>query len=138
MDPKKLAPGLGDLAQEFVSRYQKKTGISEVSPQATAGFNHTWVFLTLVVPNAVQKYGDWSSESMRKAALDLDIPDGGTVSGYGVKFVPPGNPMSGQNLRAFPVMVQYKGGKASLVYPTNIAATAPVLPLPASSPYAAR
>jgi hypothetical protein len=35
-------------------------------------------------------------------------------------------------------MVQYKGGKASLVYPSRIAASAPVLPLPASSPYAAR
>jgi len=138
MDPKKLAPGLGELAKTFIERYQKKTGISEVSPQATSGFNFTWIFLTQVVPNAVQKYGDWSSESMRKAALDLDIPDGGTVSGFGVKFIPPGDPMSGQNMRAFPVMVQYKGGKASLVYPAHISAVAPVLPLPASSPYAAR
>lgn len=138
MDPKKLSPGLGDLAQDFIRRYVKKTGISEVSPQATAGFNHTWVFLTQVVPQALQKYGDWSSESLRKAALDLDIPDGGTISGYGVKFVPPGNPMSGQNIRAFPVMVQYKGGKASLVYPAHIAAVAPILPLPAGHPYAAR
>ncbi|HYA44281.1 MAG TPA: ABC transporter substrate-binding protein [Acidimicrobiales bacterium] len=138
MDPKKLAPGLGDLIQEFIGRYVKKTGISEVSPQATSGFSFTWIFLTQVVPNAVQKYGDWSSESIRKAALDLEIPDGGTISGFGVKFLPPGDPMSGQNLRAFPVIMQYKGGKASLVYPSHIAATAPVLPLPASSPYAAR
>jgi branched-chain amino acid transport system substrate-binding protein len=134
----KLAPGVGDLAQEFIKRYEKKTGISQVSPQATSGFNFTWVFLTQVVPHALQKYGDWSSESLRKAALDLDIPDGGTISGFGMKFQGPNNPWSGQNLRAFAVMVQYKGGKAYTVYPTNISAVAPVLPLPASSPYAAR
>jgi len=138
MATEKLAPGVGDLAQEFMKRYVTKTGISQVSPQATSGFNFTWIFLTQVVPHALQKYGDWSSESLRKAALDLDIPDGGTASGFGIKFQGPGNPWSGQNLRAFAVMVQYKDGKARLVYPAHISAAPPVLPLPASSPYAAR
>jgi branched-chain amino acid transport system substrate-binding protein len=138
MAVEKLAPGVGDLAQEFMKRYVKMTGITQVSPQATSGFNFTWIFLTQVVPHALQKYGDWSSESLRKAALDLDIPDGGTISGFGVKFQGPDNPWSGQNLRAFAVMVQYKDGKARLVYPTHISGVPPVLPLPASSPYAAR
>jgi branched-chain amino acid transport system substrate-binding protein len=138
LDPKKLAPGLGDLTKEYIKRYVKKTGVEDAPPQASGGFNHTWIFLTQVVPLALQKYGDWSSESMRKAALDLDIPDGGTVSGYGVKFFPPGHSMSCQNMRAFPVLMQYREGKANVVYPTVISSIAPVIPLPANHPYVAR
>jgi branched-chain amino acid transport system substrate-binding protein len=70
--------------------------------------------------------------------MDLDIADGGTVSGFGIKFAPPGDAMSGQNTRAFPVMTQYVKGKAVVVYPTQVSAVAPVLPLPASNPYAAK
>ena len=138
LDPKMLAPGLGDLTKEYMKRYAKKTGVVDAPPQASGGFNHTWIFLTQVVPLARQKYGDWSSESLRQAALDLDLPDGGTVSGYGVKFFPPGHPMSGQNMRAFPVLMQYREGKANVVYPTRISSITPVIPLPANHPYAVR
>ena len=46
---------------------------------------------------------------MRKAALDVDIPLGGTMQGYGVKFCPPDTPMAGQNERSMPVVMQYHG-----------------------------
>jgi branched-chain amino acid transport system substrate-binding protein len=137
-DPAKLAPGLGDLTKEYLKRYAQKTGVTEPPNQASSGFNFTWIFLTEVVPLALEKYGDWSPDSLRKAALDLDIPDGGTISGFGIKFAPPGDPMSGQNIRAFPVMTQYVKGKAVVVYPTQISAVQPVLPLPPENPYAAK
>jgi branched-chain amino acid transport system substrate-binding protein len=137
-DPAKLAPGLGDLTKEYLKRYAQKKGVSDPPNQASSGFNFTWLFLNNVVPTALNKYGDWSPDSLRKAAMDLDIPDGGTVSGFGVKFAPPGDPMSGQNIRAFPVMTQYVKGKAVVVYPTQVSAVAPVLPLPTSNPYAAK
>lgn len=136
-DPSVLAPGLGDLAKEYLRRYEEKTGVSEPPNQASSGFNFTWLFLTEIVPSALEKYGDWSPDSLRQAAMDLDIPDGGTISGFGVKFYPPGDPMSGQNMRAFPVITQYREGKAVVVYPTQISAMEPVLPLPAGHPYAA-
>ena len=46
--------------------------------------------------------------------------------------------MAGQNLLASPVVMQYVGGKTFIAYPTSIQTIDPVLPLPASSPYAAR
>ena len=45
------------------------------------GFNHTYVFLTDVLPRAIKKYGGISTEALRKAALDTDIPAGGTIQG---------------------------------------------------------
>ena len=138
LDPKTLAPGLGDLTAEFIKRYKAKTGAHEAPPHASMGFNHTWILLNEVLPRAIQKYGGWDAEALRKAALDLDIPTGGTIQGYGVKFAPPGNSMAGQNLRALPVVMQYVKGKTYVAYPFEIKTIDAVIPLPDSSPYAAR
>jgi branched-chain amino acid transport system substrate-binding protein len=138
LDPKTLAPGLGDLTIEMVKRYKERTGAKEVPPHTSMGFNNTWILLNHVVPNAITNYGGWDPESLRKAALDLDIPIGGTMQGYGVKFARPGHRMAGQNLRSSPVVMQYVGGKTYIAYPTPIRTIDPVMPLPASSPYAAR
>jgi branched-chain amino acid transport system substrate-binding protein len=138
LDPKTLAPGLGDLTKEMITRYKARTGAKAVPPHTSMGFNNTWILLNHVLPNAITKYGGWDAESLRKAALDLDIPIGGTIQGYGVKFAPPGDRMAGQNLRASPVVMQYVGGKIYIAYPTPIQTIDPVMPLPASSPYAMR
>lgn len=138
LDPKTLKPGVGALTKEMVRRYKKITGAQEVPPHTSMGFNHTWILLNNVVPTAIKKYGGWDSESLRKAALDLDIPVGGTIQGYGIKFARPGHRMAGQNLRASPVAMQYVGGKTYIAYPTAIQTIDPVLPLPSTSPYAAR
>jgi len=60
------------------------------------------------------------------------------MMGYGVKFLGEGNPMRGQNERAFPVVFQIHEGKFEVVFPKGISTAAPILPLPASSPWAAR
>ena len=77
-------------------------------------------------------------EAVRKAALDVDIPPGGTIQGYGVKFYRPGTELSGQNERSTPVVMQNAGEHISVVWPSNIKTQEPVLPLPASSVYAMR
>jgi branched-chain amino acid transport system substrate-binding protein len=138
LDPKTLAPGLGDLIKIMVERYQAKTGAKDVPPHVSMGFNQTWILLNNVLPVAKEKYGGFDPEAIRKAALDVDIPPGGTIQGYGVKFYPPGTPLSGQNERSTPVVMQYDKGKTTVVWPTNIRTHEPVLPLPASSPYAMR
>jgi branched-chain amino acid transport system substrate-binding protein len=101
------------------------------------GFNQTWILLHDVLPVAIQKYGGADPEAIRKAALDLDIPVGGTIQGYGVKFFGPGSELSGQNERSTPVVMQYVKGQIKVVWPTAIQNVPPVIPLPASSPYAA-
>ena len=73
---------------------------------------------------------------MRKAALEVDVPLGGTLQGYGVKFAPPEDAMAGQNVRALPVVMQNRGTDITVVWPSQISTAAAVMPLPASSPYA--
>jgi len=137
LDPSKLAPGLGDLTKTMVERYKTKTGATEVPPHCSMGFNQTWVLLNNVLPVAREKYGSFDPEAVRKAALDVDIPPGGTIQGYGVKFFPPDTPLSGQNERSTPVVMQNAGEHISVVWPTNIRTQDPVFPLPKSSIYAA-
>src|ERR1700754_2163588 len=137
LDPAKLAPGIGDLTNAMVTRYKAKTGATEVPPHCSMGFNQTWVLLNNVLPVAKEKYGSFEPEAIRKAALDVDIPAGGTIQGYGVKFFPPGTPMSGQNERSTPVVMQNAGERISVVWPTNIRTQDPVFPLPKGSTYGA-
>ena len=136
LDAGKLAPGLGDLIKIMVERYQAKTGAKDVPPHVSMGFNQTWILLQNVLPVAIQKYGGTDAEAIRKAALDVDIPVGGTIQGYGVKFYPPGTPLAGQNERSTPVVMQFVNGATKVVWPTAIQNSAPVLPLPNGSPYA--
>ena len=74
LDPKTLAPGLGQLTQEMVKRYKAETKADQVPPHVSMGFNQTWIFLTDVLPRAIKKYGGADPEALRKAALDTDIP----------------------------------------------------------------
>jgi branched-chain amino acid transport system substrate-binding protein len=137
LDPAKLAPGLGDLIKTMVERYKAKTGATDVPPHCSMGFNQTSTLLNNVLPAAKEKYGGFDPEAIRKAALDVDIPPGGTIQGYGVKFFPPDTPMSGQNERSTPVVMQNNGEHITVVWPTNIRTQDPVFPLPKSSVYAA-
>jgi branched-chain amino acid transport system substrate-binding protein len=137
LDPKKLAPGVGELTKIMVERYKGKTGATDVPPHCSMGFNQTWVLLNNVLPVAKEKYGGFDPEAVRKAALDVDIPVGGTIQGYGVKFFKPGTQMAGQNERSTPVVMQNAGEHISVVYPSVIRTQDPVLPLPKSSVYAA-
>ncbi|MBM3568277.1 MAG: ABC transporter ATP-binding protein [Alphaproteobacteria bacterium] len=138
LDAKTLAPGLGDLTKIMVDRYKAKTGAKEVPPHTSMGFNNTWILLDKVLPLAISKHGGWDAEAIRKAALEIDIPAGGTIQGYGVKFFPSGHAMAGQNERSSPVVMQYVGGETKIAWPSAIKTIDPVLPLPASSPYALR
>jgi branched-chain amino acid transport system substrate-binding protein len=135
LDPTTLAPGVGKLTQEMVKHYKAETKTDQVPSHVSIGFNQTWSFLTDVLPRAIKKYGGTDPEALRKAALDTDIPDGGTIQGYGVKFFPPGTEMAGQNERSSPVVMQYIGGKTEVVWPARLRTADPVLPWPKSHSY---
>ena len=51
--------------------------------------SNTYVFLYDVLPRAITKYGGITPDDLRQAAMDTDIPDGGTMLGFGVKFEGP-------------------------------------------------
>ena len=137
LDPATLEEGLGDLTAEMVKRYKEETGANEVPPHVSMGFNQAWIFFTDVLPRAIEKHGGYDPEALRQAALETDIPVGGTVQGYGVKFFGPGTPMSGQNERSTPVVMQYMDGETKIVWPAEIKTADPVLPLPEGHAYAA-
>lgn len=74
------------------------------------------VLLQLVLPNA----RSWDFDEIRKAALAVDIPLGGTLLGYGVKLTP-----RGDNERTFAAIMQWQHGKLETVWPELIATAAP-------------
>ena len=141
IDPKNLKPGVADLTQEMVKRYkafEPNIPMNNIAPHVSMGFNNMWILLNDVLPRAIQKHGGWSAEALAKAARETDIPEGGTMQGYGVKFSGEGIPMRGQNERAIAAVYQVVDGQFRHVWPKVIATpNAPVL-LPASSPWAAR
>ena len=136
LDPKALKPGLGDLTREMVKRYQAVKGPGEVPTHASMGFNQSWIFFTDVMPRAIKKHGGIDPEALRKAALETDIPAGGTIQGYGVKFYPPGHPMAGQNERSSPVVMQYVNARTYVAWPKPIRTTDPIFPFPKGHAYA--
>ena len=141
IDPKNLKPGVAAMTQEMVKRYkafEPNVPVNNIAPHVSMGFNNMWILLNDVLPRAIQKHGGFSAEALAAAARETDIPEGGTMQGYGVKFLGEGNPMRGQSERAFPSVYEVIDGKFAIVYPKAFANAAPVLPLPASSPFAAR
>ena len=142
IDPKKLKPGLGDLTQEMLRRYkafEPTIPPGQVAPHVSMGFNNMWVLLNDVLPRAIGKHGGFGPEALAKAARETDIPEGGTMQGYGVKFHPADHAMAGQNMRAIAAVYQVVDGELKHVYPPVIASLgSPPVVLPASSPWAAR
>jgi branched-chain amino acid transport system substrate-binding protein len=138
----KLKPPVSDMTAEMVKRYQaqfdKTSPVEAIAPHVSMGFNNLWILFNDVLPRAIEKHGGWSPDALAKAARETDIPEGGTMQGYGVKFYPPGHRFAGQNERAYPAVFQVIEGKFALVYPKTVATAQPILPLPASSPFAAR
>jgi branched-chain amino acid transport system substrate-binding protein len=124
-----------DMVGEAYMKAKPETVIKSAHVGMAA--SNTYLFLTDVLPRAIEKHGGISSDALREAALETDLADGNTMLGFGVKFEAPGEPMAGQNDRAYPVVVQYIDDKAYVVWPKTQQQREPVLKLPASSPYAA-
>jgi branched-chain amino acid transport system substrate-binding protein len=136
LDPKTLAPGLGDITNEMVRRYVEETKAKVVPTHVSMGFNQAWIFFTDVLPRAIKNHGGATPDALREAALATDIPVGGTIQGYGVKFFGPGQQMAGQNERSTPVVMQYNGNATHVVWPDAIKTKDAVLPLPKGHAYA--
>jgi branched-chain amino acid transport system substrate-binding protein len=138
-NPAALKPDLLPVIKMVGEEYEKaRPGTTIKSAHVGMSASNTWLFMTEVLPRAIKQYGGVDAEALRKASLDLDIQPGGTMLGFGVKFEPETAAMAGQNTRAFPVIVQYVDDASIIVWPQALQQKPPVLPLPASSPYAAK
>jgi branched-chain amino acid transport system substrate-binding protein len=131
LDPK-LPPIIKYIGEEFD---KVKPGVAIRSAHVGMAASNTYLFMTEVLPRAIKKYGGIDAEALRKAAMDLDLPEGGTMLGFGVKFEGPDDPIAGQNDRAFPVIIQYVDDKPYVVWPKSQQMREPVLPLPAGMTY---
>ena len=137
LDPKTLnVKDAAYLIDEMVKRYRKDVNPKTIPAHVSIGFANTWAFLSDVLPRAITKHGGISAEALKKAALETDIADGGTLQGYGVKFYPPGHELAGQNSRAYPVVMQFVGNDTKVVWPKEVSTAEPVMPLPREHAYA--
>ena len=137
LDKSKLKKEIGPLIDEFLKRYNDKYKESSPPTHATQGFGHGWV-LFQTIEQAVKKYGAPTADNIRKAALEMDIPEGGTPCGYGLKFAPPDHKLAGQNLRSYPVVMQWVKGKIEVVWPNSLKTIDAKLPAPADWPLAVK
>ena len=138
-NPAALKPELLPVIQMSGDEYLKARPDTKIkSAHVGMAASNTYVFMNEVLRRAIKVYGGADSESLRKAALDVDLPDGSTMLGFGVKFEPETAAMAGQNTRGFPVIVQYVNDESVVVWPKALQIKEPVLPLPASSPYAVK
>ena len=132
---KKLPPLIKMIGDEYD---KAKPGTAIRSAHVGMAASNSYVFFTEVLPRAIKKYGGVDAEALRKAALEVDLPEGGTMLGFGVKYAGDGSPIAGQNLRASPVVVQYVDDKSNVVWPKSLALREAVLPFPAGTVYSAK
>jgi ABC-type branched-subunit amino acid transport system substrate-binding protein len=135
-NPKSLDPKLPPMIKMIGDEFDKmRPGTPIKSAHIGMAASNTYLFFSEVLPRAIKKYGGIDAEALRKAALDVDLPEGSTMLGFGVKFLGEDSPLSGQNERAFPVIIQYVDGKSVVVWPKSQAQAEPVMPLPAGMTY---
>jgi len=121
--PPNTSPEFAPEITEFTKRYKQKYGhplYSCHSASVYTGMRILWEVL--------KKAGSLDPEAVRKAALEIDIPERTIGNGWGAKFAPPGHPMAGTNLKAPPVADQWREQKLWVVWP--IATKELILPMP--------
>jgi len=141
-------PEFKPLADEWFTRYEQRYG---KLPDAYAALGaDAWPLVSHVMPLAMEKYGEVTAETCIKAAEEVDIPIGGTVLTFGVKFSTFEDPCASDlsrefglnpplvhdNLRAVLPVTQWFEGQLKIVWPEDFAGAEPVVPLPPESPYA--
>jgi branched-chain amino acid transport system substrate-binding protein len=108
--PAALSPAGKTLLAEAKAAYG---GPMEIP--AVAGFVGGWTLFHDVLPGVS---GPTSAESIRAAALAVDVPVGDSINGGGVKFAGAGALDEGQNTRAAAVVGQWQAvGVMRVVYP---------------------
>lgn len=123
MNPKAVAKEVSALEAEIAKRYEAKYG-EKYAASAQLGAAGIWLLAEVLKRTG----GDLNPDKVRAAVLGIDIPVGGTLNGWGVKFQD-----NGQNApdRVQHYMLQWQDGRQVTVWPERFA-IAPMrfVPLP--------
>lgn len=122
-DANLLASVKSDLTT-LLSQYQEQNG-QPCLVQCGDSLGGTYDLVKYVLPGAVSS-GSVTPDTIRAAALKVNVPTGGTPQGFGLKF----NATTGDNSEAQSVIMQWQNGTLKVVYPTALAAAPPLYPMP--------
>ncbi|WP_200845229.1 ABC transporter substrate-binding protein [Roseomonas sp. 18066] len=101
------APGI----ETFVAAYRARYNMEPRSGHSLGNYVGAKVFL-----DAIAAAKSFSADDIRAAVAAVDVPDGQTAEGWGVKFGP-----DGQNERAKMMGMQWQDGRLVTVFPPNAA-----------------
>ena len=119
-----LSPSGRKLLGLAVASYERAHHTAMSIP-AVAGFVGAW---TLFHDVLAKISGSVTSESIRAAALRVDVPTGDSINGGGVRFGGDGQLDEGQNTRAAAVVGQWQAVQdMRVVYPAAYATARPIL-----------
>jgi branched-chain amino acid transport system substrate-binding protein len=117
------ASGKALLAQAR-STYAANNGGAAMAIPAVAGFVGGWTFFDNVLSRLTASA---TAETIRAAALNVDVPVGDSINGGGVKFGAAGALDEGQNTRSAAVVGQWQAvGDMKIVYPPAYATGTPM------------
>jgi branched-chain amino acid transport system substrate-binding protein len=130
ISPAALSPVGKALLAQARSVYAGRTGGAEMTIPAVAGFVGGWALFDNVLGRAA---GPFTPDSIRAAALAVDVPVGDSINGGGVRFGGAGTLDEGQNTRSAAVVGQWQAvGEMTIVYPPAYATGTPIgLPMSA-------
>jgi branched-chain amino acid transport system substrate-binding protein len=119
-----LSPAGQALIGKARSAYGRENNGAPMDIPAVAGFIGGWTLFSAVIPKLS---GPINAETIRTAALAVDIPKGDSINGGGVKFGVDGSLDEGQNTRAAAVIGQWQAvGVMKIVYPAAYATGTPM------------
>ncbi len=119
-----LSPAGHSLLAQARALYSRNNGGAAMSIPAVAGFVGAWTLFHDVLANMS---GAIMPESIRVAALSVDVPVGDSINGGGVRFGGAGTLDEGQNTRSAAVVGQWQAvGVMKVVYPPAYATGAPM------------
>ena len=120
-----LSPAGQALIAEARSAYGRENNGAPMDIPAVAGFIGGWTLFSAVIPKLS---GPINAETIRTAALAVNVPKGDSINGGGVKFGADGSLDQGQNTRAAAVIGQWQAvGVMKIVYPAAYATGTPII-----------
>lgn len=122
LSPPGYAPDLPDFMQRYRQKHNRQHLFSIHGLKAYQSL--------LVLWDVLGRSKSVNSDDIREAAHTTEIPANTMGNGWGCKFAPPGDPMEGTNLWAYPIITQWQEGKMYMIWPMSYPGIEPILPLP--------
>jgi branched-chain amino acid transport system substrate-binding protein len=112
--PAGLLPATRDRRAAYREAYARRAGV----PSVYSDLGFAGADLLLGAFRAARGVPD----EFARLARPIDVPEGGTLLGYGASF-----DATGENVRASPVVMQHQGGSLPVVLPASLATSSPDL-----------